>query len=134
MYAWLLSKEPWADPEELNERLCGLRDVRRNLWRQPNVNEFREWLLDGGRGEDGEDGEEGGRTIEIKSRAEDGLGDSSEEDIGKGRDRSPLGRVFSEEDLSADDFSDDDLYEKELYEDFSEDEKDYALWKNYRRD
>jgi len=47
VYAWLLSKSPdisVVDMEELNEKLCEQRDVRKRLWMQPNINKFRSWL------------------------------------------------------------------------------------------
>jgi len=47
VYAWLLSKSPdltVADMKELNEKICEQRDVRKTLWKQPNINEFRSWL------------------------------------------------------------------------------------------
>lgn len=47
VYAWWLSKSPditVVDMEGLNERLCGKRNVRKTLWKQPNINEFRSWL------------------------------------------------------------------------------------------
>jgi hypothetical protein len=57
VYAWLLYKEPLADPGELNEKLSSMRNVRRTLWKQPNINVFREWLRNGGMmsDSDGED-------------------------------------------------------------------------------
>ena len=44
-YAWILSQsnEP-INMEELNRDLCKLRNVRKKLYEQPNVNEFRSWL------------------------------------------------------------------------------------------
>ena len=55
VYAWLLHKEPLADPVELNEKLCSMRDVRKTLWKQPNINIFREWLRNGGMISDSDD-------------------------------------------------------------------------------
>ena len=55
VYAWLLYKEPLADPVELNEKLCSMRNVRKSLWKQPNVNIFHEWLKNGGMMSDSED-------------------------------------------------------------------------------
>jgi len=59
VYAWLLAKEDDVDSidmETLNAQLCELRDVRKLLFKQPNVNEFRSWLRltkrrDGGKDE-----------------------------------------------------------------------------------
>lgn len=45
--AWLMSKSEDLDSldlEMLNSQLCELRDVRKTLFKQPNVNEFRSWL------------------------------------------------------------------------------------------
>ena len=45
--AWLMSKSDnieSLDLEMLNSQLCELRDVRKTLFKQPNVNEFRSWL------------------------------------------------------------------------------------------
>lgn len=47
VYAWLMSKADDVDSidlEKLNEDLCKLRDVRKTLYRQPNIHEFRSWL------------------------------------------------------------------------------------------
>jgi atypical dual specificity phosphatase len=46
VYCWLLSKDPTVDREELNKKLCQKRDVKRNLWKQPNIIEFHKRLLD----------------------------------------------------------------------------------------
>lgn len=35
--AWLLSKDPNANLKELNDDLSKLRNVRRSLWKQPNL-------------------------------------------------------------------------------------------------
>jgi len=45
--AWIMSKSEdieSLDLEMLNSQLCELRDVRKTLFKQPNVNEFRSWL------------------------------------------------------------------------------------------
>lgn len=47
VFAWLMSKADDIDSldlEKLNAELCKLRDVRKALYKQPNVNEFRSWL------------------------------------------------------------------------------------------
>ena len=54
VYAWLLYKEPLADPVELNTKLCAMRNVRKLLWKQPNIKIYREWLKNGGVVSDGE--------------------------------------------------------------------------------
>lgn len=48
VFAWLLYKEPLADPIDLNEKLCSMRNVRKSLWKQPNINTFHDWLQSGG--------------------------------------------------------------------------------------
>ena len=44
VFVWLLTKNPTIDTQELNRELCRLRDVRKSLWKQPNVNAFLEKL------------------------------------------------------------------------------------------
>lgn len=44
VFAWLLYKDPNVDPEILNNEFCQIRDVRKSLWRQPNIKEFHSWL------------------------------------------------------------------------------------------
>jgi atypical dual specificity phosphatase len=44
-FAWLLSQGPDADRNELNAYLSTLRDVRKTLWRQQNICQFHERLL-----------------------------------------------------------------------------------------
>jgi len=38
--AWLLYKNPESDPLTLNQYLCEKRNVRKTLWKQPNINDF----------------------------------------------------------------------------------------------
>lgn len=45
VFAWMLYNNPSADPRRLNQKLCDLRDVRKTLWRQPNLQRFHSWLL-----------------------------------------------------------------------------------------
>ena len=47
-FAWLLYQDPIVNTEELNARLCRMRNVRPELWRQPNIREFHSWLQRGG--------------------------------------------------------------------------------------
>lgn len=52
VFAWLLSQEEDVanvDMKKLNEKLCSMRHVRKSIWKQKNVNEFRSWLHFGGR-------------------------------------------------------------------------------------
>lgn len=149
VYAWLLYKEPLADPVELNEKLCTLRNVRKTLYSQPNVNVFRRWLQEGGMMSDSENEEEftswprKKQTAEpthqhrprndlIRSRSEKGYanekGDTSfngldSESDGDVYPASSFGRVFSDEDSTEDDWSGDERsqYDDEYY-DYSEDE------------
>jgi len=44
IFAWLMYNYPNADPLELNMHLCRLRKVRKTLWKQPNINRYRNWL------------------------------------------------------------------------------------------
>mmetsp|Transcript_102960 Transcript_102960/g.297692 ORF Transcript_102960/g.297692 Transcript_102960/m.297692 type:complete len:165 (-) Transcript_102960:1419-1913(-) len=37
VFAWLLYKDPNADLKTLNANLCKQRDVRKTLWKQPNM-------------------------------------------------------------------------------------------------
>mmetsp|Transcript_5284 Transcript_5284/g.10078 ORF Transcript_5284/g.10078 Transcript_5284/m.10078 type:complete len:366 (+) Transcript_5284:120-1217(+) len=63
VYAWLMSKAEDVDSldmEKLNEDLCKLRDVRKTLYQQPNVNEFRSWLKLIGKPKEPEQEQEGG--------------------------------------------------------------------------
>ena len=49
VFAWLLYKNPSANPQLLNQQLCQKRNVRNKLWTQPNIREFHSWLKGGGR-------------------------------------------------------------------------------------
>jgi protein-tyrosine phosphatase len=49
VFAWLLYQNPKADPLILNQQLCRKRDVRKTLWKQPNLQKFHNWLKEGGR-------------------------------------------------------------------------------------
>lgn len=42
--AWLLYKHPDSDPMTLNQYLCQKRNVRKTLWKQPNINAFYSFL------------------------------------------------------------------------------------------
>jgi atypical dual specificity phosphatase len=47
VYGWLMAKADDIDSldmETLNAELCQMRDVRKHLYTQPNVNGFRSWL------------------------------------------------------------------------------------------
>jgi atypical dual specificity phosphatase len=37
VFAWLMMQDPDADPEQLNAELCKVRNVRKSLWKQPNI-------------------------------------------------------------------------------------------------
>jgi atypical dual specificity phosphatase len=37
VFAWMLLKDPDVDPEQLNADFCQKRNVRKSLWKQPNV-------------------------------------------------------------------------------------------------
>ena len=142
--AWLLYKEPLADPAELNEKLCAMRNVRKGLWKQPNVNAFRVWLQSGGMMSDSsesEDSDDEWSKQRIKKRAIH-WDDSDTEDSYSSDDSdgnilsSKFGQVFSDEESFTDDSSDTDrmYYDVEYDTDISEDGKDYEMWRNYQRD
>jgi hypothetical protein len=42
---WMLSKDPIVDPQEVNQDMCALRNVRPTLWRQPNIGRLHSRLL-----------------------------------------------------------------------------------------
>jgi atypical dual specificity phosphatase len=44
VFAWLLSKDPTVDRKALNDQFCKIRNVRSNLWRQPNIVKFHSLL------------------------------------------------------------------------------------------
>ena len=44
VFAWLLHKDPSSDPQRLNQYLCTLRNVRKTLWKQPNMRRFHDNL------------------------------------------------------------------------------------------
>ena len=133
VYAWLLYKEPLADPVELNEKLCALRNVRKALHSQPNVITFRNWLQEGGMVSDSDDEGENmwpkqqkatthqyrPRQISTRSR---GYNTAHRPINRRFSESSPLGRVFSDEDLTEDDWSEEEGSYDDDYYDYSEDE------------
>ncbi|KAL3793128.1 hypothetical protein HJC23_005630 [Cyclotella cryptica] len=157
VYAWLLYKEPLADPIELNEKLSAMRNVRKGLWKQPNINAFRTWLQSGGMEEDSDD-DHGNSFSEswtqqtkrrrrrvssniirpIKSIDEGPLHGSSRTKQKGSRDTSGdnviehLGRVFSDEEYATTDYDSDESTYDEFDDNFSEDEQDYEMWKRYK--
>ena len=48
VFAWLLYQDPTVDRKILNAELCTLRDVRKTLWRQPNLVKFHSSLVERG--------------------------------------------------------------------------------------
>ena len=153
VYAWLLYKEPLADPVELNEKLCSIRNVRKSLWKQPNINIFREWLGNGGMmsDSDSEDANPSWRSQqneEIRnpkrpannhhpeSETEDSCSDDNA--IDGGIVTSKFGQVFSDEEDSTTEAEysseeNDIHHDVEYDDDISEDDKDYEMWRSYRR-
>jgi atypical dual specificity phosphatase len=136
VYAWLLYKEPLADPVELNEKLCSMRDVRKSLWKQPNIIFFREWLRNGGMMSDS-DGEDDYPSLrhgnsaskyQTESYTEDSGSDDYEDDI----IRTKLGQIFSDED-SVTEYSSEEIYDYKYDEEISEDERDYENWRIYNQ-
>jgi atypical dual specificity phosphatase len=135
VYAWLLYKEPLADPVELNEKLCSMRDVRKSLWKQPNINVFREWLRNGGMMSDSDDDDDYATHRHEKSankfqmeRDFKGSGGDDYEEVTNRR----FGRVYSDDDSATEDSSE-DIYDEEYNEEMSEDDRDYANWRTYNK-
>ena len=147
VYAWLLYKEPLADPVELNEKMCSLRNVRKSLHSQPNVNVFRRWLQNGGMVSDSDDDEEFAWPRKIQSASghlrrnrddltryrkgtdyDNGIGNvwyDEEKSSENNEDvylASSLGRVFSDEDFTDDWTSKESSQCDDEYYDYSEDE------------
>ncbi len=132
VYAWLLYKEPLADPIELNEKMCALRNVRKSLHSQPNVNKFRAWLQNGGMMSDSDDDEiqtaESSHQYRTKNDAKRSrIGSDYSNGSNRDRDVYPasLGRVFSDEDSTEDDWdwsSDERSQEEDYYDYYSEDD------------
>jgi atypical dual specificity phosphatase len=44
VFAWLIFRNPDVDPQVLNNELCQIRNVRKTLWRQPNIKEYHSLL------------------------------------------------------------------------------------------
>lgn len=106
VFAWLLYKEPLADPIDLNEKMCAMRNVRKSLWKQPNINTFHDWLQSGGMEYD-TDGDGGdykhGRTRKKQSKHkqhEFSNNTSRKSMINISNDIEHLGQVFSDEESS----------------------------------
>jgi atypical dual specificity phosphatase len=126
VYAWLLYKEPLADPIELNEKLCSMRNVRKTLWKQPNINVFREWLRNGGMMSDS-DGEDDYTLYRDGNSAHKyhlgGIKDIDDDKEFNNRNvvvRTKLGQVFNDED-------------SEMYDDSSEEVDDESLIQDLAR-
>lgn len=47
VFAWLIYNDPKADLEELNKEFCLMRNVRKKLWKQKNILDFRTRLQNG---------------------------------------------------------------------------------------
>lgn len=133
VYAWLLYKEPLADPIELNEKLCALRNVRKALHSQPNVITFRKWLQEGGMVSDSDDEEDiiwpkkqkaahQYRPRQVSTRSRAGYNTAHRPINRRFIESSPLGRVFSDEDSTEDDWSEEEGSYDDDYYDYSEDE------------
>ncbi|KAL3797483.1 hypothetical protein ACHAW5_010092 [Stephanodiscus triporus] len=136
VYAWLLYKEPLADPKDLNEKLCSMRDVRKSLWKQPNINIFREWLRNGGMTSDSDDEDDYSAPRHDRSKTKfqmeiDNEGSGSD-DYEENIIRSRLGQVFSDED-SANEDSSEEIYDEKYDDQNSEDERDYEHWRIYNQ-
>ena len=44
VFAWLISRDPDADLQQLNKEFCLIRNVRKTLWQQKNIKEFHRRL------------------------------------------------------------------------------------------
>jgi len=134
VFAWLLYKEPLADPVDLNEKLVAMRDVRKTLWKQPNINTFRSWLKDGGMMSDSDSEEDDYHSTRQFGK---GFTESETDDYSESDDsdenivNTKIGQVFSDEE---EDSSEEAYYDTEYDDDFSEDDRDYQMWRNYQRD
>ncbi len=49
MFAWLMYKDPNIDLQHLNAELRKRRDVRKTLWKQPNILNLHSRLLEKGK-------------------------------------------------------------------------------------
>jgi atypical dual specificity phosphatase len=135
VFAWLLYKEPLADPADLNEKLCSMRNVRKGLWKQPNINSFHAWLKSGGM-VDESDSEDYKQPKHRQSRKPDSIVRPADRKINH-NDVSDmhLGQVFSDEESTTDydsDFDDLKSYDSR-HADTSEDERDYEIWRKYNK-
>jgi protein-tyrosine phosphatase len=45
VFAWLIDKDPIVDLRELNAGFCKLRNVRKTLWKQANIQELHSRLM-----------------------------------------------------------------------------------------
>ena len=114
VYAWLLYKEPLADPVELNEKLCSMRDVRKTLWKQPNINVYRLWLQNGGMSDSDSEDEDSSWWSRQQQRQEEEMRQSAKSDAEESEDiiQTKLGQVFSDEESSIED----EYYDAEYYD------------------
>lgn len=48
VFAWLMYKDPDADLQKLNKEFSQLRDIRKTLWKQKNIQEFHARLVQEG--------------------------------------------------------------------------------------
>lgn len=119
VFAWLLYKEPLADPIDLNEKLCAMRNVRKSLWKQPNINKFRTWLQSGGMADDScESDRDECKVVFTRSKTSRSSQHDNSNQRSRSRDRdladlNHLGQVFSDEDLSTTDYDSD--FEEDYY-------------------
>jgi hypothetical protein len=73
--SWLLYNDPIVDLKVLNSNLCELRNVRKTLWKQPNIRELHSRLLRTGVLTDSEDS-----NSEKDATVLDDLSSASDED------------------------------------------------------
>mmetsp|Transcript_45975 Transcript_45975/g.67845 ORF Transcript_45975/g.67845 Transcript_45975/m.67845 type:complete len:367 (-) Transcript_45975:199-1299(-) len=136
--AWLMYENPNADPEQLNRQLCSLRNVRKKLWKQPNIKTFHSWLKRGGRVEGNDKNRSRTRDGKAMQSERNYIDDeySNSEDI---EDNSAFSSWQTMKEATDLDFYQD---RSELDDgsssdfgfggDTTEDERDYQLWKKYQ--
>ena len=111
VYAWLLYKEPLADPVELNEKLCSMRNVRKSLWKQPNINVYRLWLQNGGMSDSDSEDDDSAWWSRQQQRQKEEIRQNANDDT-EGSVQTKLGQVFSDEESSIED----EYYDAEYYD------------------
>lgn len=76
VFAWLIDKDPIVDLRELNASFCKLRNVRKTLWKQVNIQELHSRLLRTGKLTGGSDADNPPPALIL-----DDFSDSSEDEF-----------------------------------------------------